>query len=127
ADPAPAQEDRGEPQPALAHPHRARRRLLPQLDGRNRVSVAPSAIDGVLAVVAAWLAIGLAGLAAPRNFRFVAGFLFPLSALLGIALAALALAALPHAPEALLLPIGLPNLPFHLRLDPLSAFFLVVL
>ena len=91
------------------------------------MSVAPSAIDGVLAVVAAWLAIGLAGLAAPRNFRFVAGFLFPVSALLGIALAALALAALPHAPEALLLPIGLPNLPFHLRLDPLSAFFLVVL
>ncbi len=91
------------------------------------MSVAPSAIDGVLAVVAAWLTIGLAGLAAPRSFRFVARVLFPASALLGIVLAALALAALPRAPEALLLPIGLPGLPFHLRLDALSAFFLAVL
>jgi hydrogenase-4 component B len=91
------------------------------------VNVPLAAIDGVLIVVAAWLAIGLAGIAALRNFRVVAHFLFPLSALLSIAMAALGLAALPSTPEAVVLAIGLPDLPFHLRLDALSAFFLVLL
>jgi hydrogenase-4 component B len=86
-----------------------------------------TALDGALTVVAAWLALGLAGLVAPRSFRFVAHVLFPLSALLSLALAALGLAALPGAAHAMVLPIGLPGLPFHLRLDALSAFFLVVL
>jgi formate hydrogenlyase subunit 3/multisubunit Na+/H+ antiporter MnhD subunit len=31
------------------------------------------------------------------------------------------------APEAVVLPIGLPDLPFHFRLDSLSAFFLIVI
>ena len=30
-------------------------------------------------------------------------------------------------PQTLVLPLGLPDLPFHLRLDPLSAFFLLLL
>ena len=85
------------------------------------------AIDGVLIVVAAWLAIGLAGVAALRNFAIVAGMLFPLSALLSIAMAAIGLAALPGSPEVAVLAIGLPDLPFHLRLDALSAFFLMLL
>ncbi len=91
------------------------------------MSTTVSALDGVLAVVAAWFAIGIAGTAAPRSFRFVALFLFPLSALLGIVLAGFALTALPGAAQSAILPIGLPGLPFHLRLDALSAFFLVVL
>ena len=85
------------------------------------------AIDGILAVVAAWLAIGLAGVAALRNFHFVARILFPLSAALSVALAGLALTALPSTPETAVLAIGLPGLPFHLRLDALSAFFLMLL
>jgi len=84
-------------------------------------------LDGILACLLAWLAIGLAGIVALRNFRVVARVLFPLSALLSIALAALALAALPAASQSMVLAIGLPDLPFHLRLDALSAFFLVVL
>jgi hydrogenase-4 component B len=91
------------------------------------VSGATSAIDGILLVVAAWLSIGFAGLLAPRSFRLVAHILFPVSALLGLALAGMGLAALPGAPQTLILPIGLPGLPFHLRLDALSAFFLLVL
>ena len=85
------------------------------------------AIDAVLAVVAVWLAVGLAGILALRNFRIVARALFPLSAALSIALAAIALAALPGTPQVAVLPIGLPNLPFHLRLDALSSFFLMLL
>ena len=85
------------------------------------------AIDGVLLVMAAWLAIGLAGVFALRNFAVVARLLFPLSALLSIVLAAVALVAMPAAAHAVVLPIGLPDLPFHLRLDSLSAFFLMLL
>jgi hydrogenase-4 component B len=91
------------------------------------VSAALLAIDGALIVVAAWLAIGLAGIAALRNFAVVAGVLFPLSALLSVAMAAIGLAALPGSPEVAILAIGLPDLPFHLRLDALSAFFLMLL
>jgi formate hydrogenlyase subunit 3/multisubunit Na+/H+ antiporter MnhD subunit len=32
-----------------------------------------------------------------------------------------------QVPETIVLPLGLPDLPFHTRLDPLSAFFLLVL
>ena len=84
-------------------------------------------LDGILACVAVWLAIGFAGLAAPRNFALVARILFPISALISVALAAFALAALPAAPQSAILAIGLPDLPFHLRLDALCAFFLVLL
>ncbi len=85
------------------------------------------AIDGVMAVVAAWFSIGLAGIAALHNFRLVGRVLFPLSAVLSIAIAGLALYALPGAPQTAVLAIGLPDLPFHLRLDALSAFFLALL
>jgi formate hydrogenlyase subunit 3/multisubunit Na+/H+ antiporter MnhD subunit len=85
------------------------------------------AIDGVLIVVAAWLSIGAAGVAALRETRVVANFLFPVSALVSVALAATGFTALPGTPEVAVLALGLPDLPFHLRLDSLSAFFLVVL
>jgi len=52
---------------------------------------------------------------------------FLLSALGSVTLAGTALAALSDWPQALILPLGLPDLPFHLRLDPLSAFFLMLL
>jgi hydrogenase-4 component B len=84
-------------------------------------------IDGVLLVVGAWIAIGVAGIFALRSLRFVAWVLFPASALLSIALAAIAFTALPSTPEVAILAIGLPDLPFHLRLDALSAFFLLIL
>jgi formate hydrogenlyase subunit 3/multisubunit Na+/H+ antiporter MnhD subunit len=91
------------------------------------VNAAPLAIDGILIVVATWLLMGLAGIAALRNFLVVGRVLFPLSAIVSIALAALALGALPAPPQVAVLAIGLPGLPFHLRLDALSSFFLVLL
>src|SRR5262249_39925666 len=75
----------------------------------------------------AWIALGVAGIAALRNFVIVGRVLFPLSAAISIALAAIALGALPAPPQVAILAIGLPDLPFHLRLDALSAFFLVLL
>jgi len=51
-------------------------------------------IDAVLIVVAAWIAIGMAGIAAVRQPVLVALGLFPLSAGVSAVLAATALAAL---------------------------------
>ena len=53
--------------------------------------------------------------------------LFPLGGALGLALAAVAAAALFAAPQSAVLPIGLPGLPFHFRLDALAAFFLLLI
>ena len=74
----------------------------------------------------AWLAIGAAGLVAPRSLRAVRS-LFLAGAAVGAALAFVAALALADAPETAVLPLGLPGLPFHLRLDALSAFFLFIL
>ncbi|MBI5716457.1 MAG: hydrogenase 4 subunit B [Burkholderiales bacterium] len=84
-------------------------------------------LDGVMVLVGAWLLIGLAGIWAMRRFELVSGVLFPLGGAVGIALFALALAALFASPEVAVLAVGLPTLPFHLRLDALAAFFLMVI
>jgi hydrogenase-4 component B len=84
-------------------------------------------LDIVLIVITIWVGIGVVALAAPRRTRFVARGLFPVSAVLSLALAALALHALFAAPQTEVLRLGLPGLPFHLRIDSLSAFFLVVI
>jgi formate hydrogenlyase subunit 3/multisubunit Na+/H+ antiporter MnhD subunit len=85
------------------------------------------ALDGVLLVIAVWLMVGVAGVVALRRFRFVAHVLFPIGAAGGLALAALALFAAFGRPQVAVLAIGLPGLPFHLRLDALSAWFLLVI
>ncbi len=86
-----------------------------------------SALDAALLLAAAWIAIGLAGMAAPRNLRLAARVLFPAGAVAGLLLAAVALQAIFAAPATRVLPLGLPDLPFHARMDALSAFFLLLL
>jgi formate hydrogenlyase subunit 3/multisubunit Na+/H+ antiporter MnhD subunit len=83
------------------------------------------AIDWMLVAIAAWIVIAGVGVMRPHDLRLVARVLFPLGALAGLALVAAAAAA--SGVETAELPLGLPGLPFHLRLDPLSAFFLLVL
>lgn len=83
----------------------------------------------MLVVLAGWLIVGAAGVAALHRFAIVSHVLFPVGGLLGLAMSALALGALlePQAAQVAVLPIGLPSLPFHLRLDSLSAYFLLVI
>jgi formate hydrogenlyase subunit 3/multisubunit Na+/H+ antiporter MnhD subunit len=81
----------------------------------------------VVVAIVAWLAVGTLGLVRPRNLVYVGRVLFSAGAAVGVALAALALTAMPQPPQAMVLPLGLPDLPFHLRLDALSAFFLLLL
>lgn len=84
-------------------------------------------LDWVLVVVVAWLLIGVAGVAALRRFRFVAVVLFPVGAFFSVVLMAVGIGAAFATPEVAVLPLGLPQLPFHLRLDSLSAFFLILI
>ena len=84
-------------------------------------------VEAILAVVAGWLVLGLAGLFALHRFWFVARVLFPAGGALALALVGISLAGL-HAPaESVVLPIGLPSLPFHFRLDSFSAFFILAI
>jgi hydrogenase-4 component B len=84
-------------------------------------------VQWVLFAVAAWLVIGTLGLGILYRTRLVAYGLFPLGALTGLLLGVAGLAGVFADPSATVLPIGLPGLPFHLRVDRLSGYFLFVL
>jgi len=83
-------------------------------------------IDVALGVIVYWLLLGLAGLLL-QNTRTITQWIFPAGALGALVLAAAALGSLGGSTNVAVLPLGLPDLPFHLRLDSLSAFFLLLL
>jgi hydrogenase-4 component B len=89
--------------------------------------VNPQPLELVIAAIVAWLVVGTLGLARPRHFVFITRVLFPAGSAVGLALAVFAFLALAEPPQTAILPLGLPDLPFHLRLDSLSAFFLLLL
>ena len=84
-------------------------------------------IDLLPIAVLGWLAIGLAGLFLQRLPKLITRGLIPLGATISVAVAGLALISMTGAEQTRHLPLGLPDLPFHLRLDALSAFFLFLL
>jgi formate hydrogenlyase subunit 3/multisubunit Na+/H+ antiporter MnhD subunit len=78
-------------------------------------------------LLAAWGIIGLCGLPQPSNLSLVRKVLFPLGAVVGISLAVVAAVGIAAPPQQATLPIGLPELPIHLRSDALSCVFLFLL
>src|ERR1700719_3861677 len=80
-----------------------------------------------ISLLTVWGITGLAGLVRPLSIAFVGRPLFPLGAVFGAALAVVAASSLTLPTEQLVLPIGLPDLPVHLRLDGLSSVFLILL
>lgn len=84
-------------------------------------------IDVLLIAACVWLAIGLAGLAAPRNLHYISKILFPLGAAVAVLAGLTSLGFLGASAEVAVLAIGLPGLPFHLRLDNLAAVFVLLL
>jgi hydrogenase-4 component B len=91
----------------------------------STLSILPLDIAG--GVVQFWIALGVAGLALYRSPDTIKNLIFPLGALASLVLAGTGLWALSGPFNVMVLPFGLPDLPFHLRLDHLSAFFLVLL
>ncbi|HET8585902.1 MAG TPA: hypothetical protein VFM89_09185, partial [Casimicrobiaceae bacterium] len=67
-----------------------------------------SPLAAIVVAIAAWLAIGVLCIAKPRDLRVVR-VLFPAGAIVGLVVAALALAALGDAAQTLVLPLGLPE------------------
>ena len=86
-----------------------------------------SPLAGSLLVAVTWLVVAGAGLITAGNAAFARTVAFPLGALAGVALAAFGLQAVWLPAQTLTLPLGLPDLPFHLRVDPLAGFFLMLL
>jgi len=80
-----------------------------------------------VALLAAWMVIGMAGLIRPRSLEFAGRALFVLGAVVGLLLALVAAASITSPAESVLLPIGLPDLPMHLRRDALTSVFLFLL
>ncbi len=89
------------------------------------VGVLPLDVAGTVIVL--WLALGLLGLALQRSPHLITNVIFPLGAFVSLALAATGFWALGEVVNTSILPLGLPGLPLHLRLDQLSAFFLILL
>ncbi len=91
-------------------------------------TLVPSPLSACIALLAAWVLVGAAGLLRQRSVRFAGRTLFTVGAVIGVALAALASWALvTGVTEQVVLPFGLPDLPFHLRLDTLASSFLLLL
>ncbi len=90
-------------------------------------TVTPLAV--LLQLIAAWLLVGVLGLVQPNRIGWVARILFPLGALVALGVAGMGALALTgnFAAQSASLPLGLPDLPFHVRLDALAGFFLLLL
>jgi hydrogenase-4 component B len=80
-----------------------------------------------LTLLTAWAVLGCAGLLRPTKPQLASRLLYPLGALVGLALAVSAALDLGSAPEHWVLAVGLPDLPFHLRRDALTDLFMVLL
>ena len=74
-----------------------------------------------------WLALGFVGLLMQGSHWLRSGLVFSLGAFGALGIAGVGVAGLMSPASSMILPIGLPELPFHLRLDALSAFFMVLL
>jgi len=83
-------------------------------------------LDSLVAAVS-WLVIAALALVPAGNAFFARRLAFPLGALIGLALAGFGLQAIWLPTQQMTLPLGLPDLPFHLRVDPLAGFFLTLL
>jgi hydrogenase-4 component B len=81
----------------------------------------------VLGIVCFWIAIAAAGLLRARDVRYAGRVLFAIGSLGGAALLVVAVRSIGNPVEEAVLPLGLPDLPFHVRLDPLAAFFLALI
>jgi len=86
-----------------------------------------SALHLTVAAIGAWLAIGVLALISVRDRSRIIRLLFIVGTAVGFLLAVAAFTAIGQVAQILVLPLGLPDLPFHLRLDSLSAFFLLLL
>ena len=78
-------------------------------------------LDWVLVVVVGWLLVGVFGLFALRSLGWVAKVLFPAGGALALLLFGVALGATFATPEVVVLPLGLPGLPYLFSGSPIGC------
>ena len=78
-------------------------------------------------IVLFWLALGFVALLLQGSQWLRSGLVFSFGAFGALGIAGVGVAGLMSPASSMILPIGLPELPIHLRLDALSAFFMVLL
>jgi hydrogenase-4 component B len=86
-----------------------------------------SPLSGALLASVAWLVIAVLSLVPLSGAFFARRLAFPLGVLAALALSVFGVQAIWSGAQQATLPLGLPDLPFHLRLDPLAGFFLMLL
>src|SRR5581483_1629507 len=84
-------------------------------------------IDAAVVLAVLWVVLGLLALACARAPRVVTDGIFPVGAVIALLTALTGVWAMAAPASSAVLAAGLPDLPFHLRVDPLSGFFLMLL
>jgi formate hydrogenlyase subunit 3/multisubunit Na+/H+ antiporter MnhD subunit len=84
-------------------------------------------IEVAVTLAVAWVVLGAIALVFGRASRAIPLLIFPVGALVALALALTGVWAMSVGESAAILPAGLPDLPFHVRVDALSGFFLLLL
>jgi formate hydrogenlyase subunit 3/multisubunit Na+/H+ antiporter MnhD subunit len=84
-------------------------------------------VDAAVALAVAWIVLGVAALALERKPLLINSVLYPAGAAVALGVAATGLWAINVPDSAVILAAGLPDLPFHARVDALSGFFLLLL
>jgi formate hydrogenlyase subunit 3/multisubunit Na+/H+ antiporter MnhD subunit len=90
-------------------------------------AVTASPLEVVIGIVLFWMATGAFAVLRPNPSPLFIRYLYALGAGVGLILAGVGLFAIGLPWKAIVLPLGLPDLPFHARLDALSSFFLFLL
>ena len=80
-----------------------------------------------MSAVAGWLFIGILGFVRFTDRARATTMLFGAGSIIGLLVAFLGWLSIGEPAQALVLPLGLPDLPVHLRMDSLSGFFLLLL
>ncbi len=84
-------------------------------------------VEAAVTLSVIWIGLGVVGAACMQVPRAITGMVFPAGALVALGLALTGLWAMSAPASTAILPAGLPDLPFHVRVDPLSGFFLLLL
>src|SRR5690606_22831937 len=96
----------------------------PRIPAHDMNPAALASVVVAVGVVAAWMLAGALSLFESGRLRLVNRILFPAAALASLVLAVAGVRAIGEPAQSLVLPLGLPGLPFHLRIDSLAGFFL---